>query len=143
MGLDVVASRSNNFVDVSTDGQNFVLALAQRNRAPDGSCFTQPFDYPAGSRIYVTTAGSNGKNWSPLVPLAPRDSNDGPRDGHSFQFMPAVDCALGVCQAIWYDSIRDSIRNLGYLESTGNNAAADKFEQFPFLARLLPACRHC
>ena len=134
VGLDVVASRSNNFVDISADGENFVIALTQRNLAPDGTCLTQPFDYPAGSRVFVTTAGSNGKNWSPLVPLAPRDSNDGPRNGHSFQLMPAVDCALGVCQAIWYDSLRDSQRNLGFLEAAGNDAAADKFEQFPFLA---------
>jgi hypothetical protein len=134
VGLDVVASRSNNFVDISTDGENFVIALTQRNLAPDGTCLTQPFDYPAGSRVYVTTAGSNGKNWSDLVPLAPRDSSHGPRNGHSFQLMPAVDCALGVCQAIWYDSIRDSQRNLGFLKSAGNDAAADKFEQFPFLA---------
>jgi hypothetical protein len=134
VGLDVVASRSNNFVDISTDRDNFVIALTQRNRAPDGSCLTQPFDYAAGSRVYLTTAGSSGKNWSGLVPLAPRDSSDGPRNGHSFQLMPAVDCALGVCQAIWYDSIRDSIRNLGFLESAGKDAAADRFEQFPFLA---------
>jgi hypothetical protein len=134
VGLDVVASRSNNFVDISTDGENFVMALTQRKQSPAGGCLTQPFNYPAGSRVYVTTAGSSAKNWSPLVPLAPRDSNDGPRNGHSFQLMPAVDCALGVCQAIWYDSIRDSQRNLGYLESAGKSTVADKFEQFPFLA---------
>ncbi len=137
----IVASRTNNFVDVSNDGNYFVMVLAGRLRGPPpgNSCFIPPFDYPAGSRVYVTRAGSSGKNWIAPEPLALRDATDGPRDGHSFQFMPAVDCVLGVCQAIWYDSLRDSIRNLSYLEpmpAEGMPArnwpsAVTAFETFP------------
>ena len=114
-----VASRTNNFVDVSNDGGNFVMVLAERQRNLQGGCLTEPFDYPAGSRVLVTKAGSNGKNWSTPVEIAPHIAND-PRfpqgvAPHSFKFMPAVDCELSLCQAIWYDSINDSIRNIGYL----------------------------
>jgi hypothetical protein len=124
--FDTVASRTNNFVDVSADGSNFVMVLAEKKRDLNGDCATQPFDYPAGSRVLVTTADSDGRGWSkPLVPIAPREGQGLPGDGHSFQFMPAVDCVLGVCQAIWYDSINDSIRNLNYLSPPGNAAAAE------------------
>ena len=136
--LAIVASRTNNFVDLTHDGSNFIMVLAGRLRNPlDQSCLTTPFDYPAGSRVYVTKAGSNGKNWSTPVQIAPRDASDGPRDGHSFQFMPAVSCVLGKCLAIWYDSIRDSIRNLSYVENRPAEfggpwtSAANAFEQFP------------
>ena len=128
----IVASRTNNFVDVSNDGSNFIMVLAGRLRnSVDDSCFTPPFDYPAGSRVYVTKAGPSGKNWIAPEPLAPRDASDGPRDGHSFQFMPAVDCVLGVCQAIWYDSIRDSKRTFDYLAARNWTSAAVAFEHFP------------
>ncbi|MDH3490870.1 MAG: HYR domain-containing protein [Gammaproteobacteria bacterium] len=131
----IVASRTNNFVDVSNDGNNFIMVLAGRLRGPPpgNSCFTPPFDYPAGSRVYVTKSGPSGKNWIAPVPLAPRNSDDGPRDGHSFQFMPALTCILSTCQAIWYDSIRDSIRTFDYLQSPARNwpSAANAFETFP------------
>ena len=111
------------------------MVLAERLRSPvNNSCLTEPFNYPAGSRVLVTKAGSNGKGWSAPIPIAPRSGSDGPRNGHSFQFMPAVDCVLGVCQAIWYDTILDSIRNLTYLEGTPARDwtdAADAFETFP------------
>jgi hypothetical protein len=45
--------------------------------------------------------------------------------------MPAVDCVLGQCQAIWYDSINDSARNINYLMSTGRSDAVDQFVNFP------------
>jgi len=140
--FDTVASRTNNFVDVSSDGSNFVMVLAEKKRDLNGDCSTQPFDYPAGSRVLVTTAGSNGRGWSTPTPIAPLADFEEPRvapyprDRHSFQFMPAVDCELGVCQAIWYDSINDSNRNISFL--TGNSeapgfdpAAADAFINFP------------
>ncbi len=133
LGLDTVAARTNNFVDLSNDGDNFVMVLAQRLAGPDG-CLTQPFDYAAGSRVYVTWSGASGKGWKTPVPLAPRDASDGPRNGHSFQFMPAVDCARGICQAVWYDTINDSIRNLSYLENTGRTEAANIFERYPLFA---------
>jgi hypothetical protein len=133
LGLDVVASRTNNFVDLGNDGNNFVMVLSQRFEGPDG-CLDQPFDYPAGSRVYVTWSGGNGKGWQPLVPLAPRDGSDGPRNGHSFQFMPAVDCARGTCQAIWYDTLRDSQRNLSFLDNSGRSDAATIFETYPLFA---------
>jgi hypothetical protein len=128
--FETVASRTNNFVDVASDGSNFVAVLAHRLAGPDG-CLAQPFDYQAGSRVLVTTAGSNGKNWSTPQEIAPRDDQGFPRDGHSFQFMPAVDCVLGECQAIWYDSIRDSIRNINYLQSVGKTDAVNAFVNFP------------
>jgi len=141
--FDTVASRTNNFVDVSSDGRNFVMVFAEKKRDLNGNCSTQPFDYPAGSRVLVTTAGSNGRGWStPPTPLAPLADFEEPRvapyplDRHSFQFMPAVDCELGVCQAIWYDSINDSNRNISYLAGNSeapsfNPAAADAFINFP------------
>jgi hypothetical protein len=128
--FETVASRTNNFVDVSSDGSNFVAVLANRLPGPDG-CLAEPFDYPAGSRVLVTTAGSNGRNWSTPQEIAPRSGQGLPRDGHSFQFMPAVDCVLGQCQAIWYDSINDSARNINYLMSTGRSDAVDQFVNFP------------
>ncbi len=129
--FETVASRTNNFVDVAGNGSNFVAVLAERQRDPSGECLTQPFDYQAGSRVLVTTAGLNGKNWSTPVEIAPRSNADGPRDGHSFQFMPAVDCVLGVCQAIWYDSINDSIRTINYLNDLGKTDAVNAFVNFP------------
>jgi hypothetical protein len=128
--FETVASRTNNFVDVANDGSNFVAVLTSRLPGP-GGCLSEPFDYPAGSRVFVTTAGANGKNWSTPQEIAPRNGQGFPRDGHSFQFMPAVDCVLGECQAIWYDSINDSIRNINYLESVGKSDAVDAFVHFP------------
>jgi len=131
----IVASRTNNFVDLTNDGNIFIMVLAGRLSNPvDNSCFTPPFDYPAGSRVFVTKSGPSGKNWITPEPLAPRNGSDGPRNGHSFQFMPAVDCVLGVCQAIWYDSIRDSIRALDYLQASPSRnwpSAVTAFETFP------------
>jgi len=129
----IVTSRTNNFVDVSSDGDNFVMVLTSRARNPlDQSCFTPPFDYAAGSRVLVTTSGASGRNWTAPIEIAPRDGGDGPANGHSFQFMPAVDCVLGVCQAIWYDTLFDSIRNIGYMSARGWNDAVDAFVAFPF-----------
>ncbi len=129
--FETVASRTNNFVDVAGNGSQFVAVLAERQRDPSGGCLTQPFDYQAGSRVLVTTAGANGRNWSTPVEIAPRSNADGPRNGHSFQFMPAVDCVLGICQAIWYDSINDSARSIGYLNGLGKTDAVDAFVNFP------------
>ena len=131
--FQTVASRTNNFVDVSNDGENFVMVLANRLPDPQGGCLTQPFDYPASSRVLVTTAGSNGRNWSAPIEIAPRDDPSFPQNGHSFQFMPAVDCVLGVCQAIWYDSINDSIRNIQFLTDQGKSDAVTAFVNFPLL----------
>lgn len=64
--FQTVASRTNNFVDIASDGSNFIAVLTHRLAGPDG-CLARPFDYPAGSRILVTTAGSNGKNWSTQI----------------------------------------------------------------------------
>jgi len=127
--FETVASRTNNFVDVTSDGRNFIAVLAQRIPGPDG-CLTQPFNYQTGSRVFVM-ASSTGRNWSTPEKLAMRSGQGFPRDGHSFQIMPAVDCVLGVCQAIWYDSINDSIRNINFLESAGKHDAVDAFVNFP------------
>jgi hypothetical protein len=131
--FQTIASRTNNFVDVTSDGSNFVAVLANRLPGPDG-CLSRPFEYQAGSRVLVTTAGARGNNWSTPVEIAPRSGQGLPRDGHSFQFMPAVDCVLGQCQAIWYDSIRDSIRNISYLQSSERADSIDAFVNFPFFA---------
>jgi len=136
--FETVASRTNNFVDISTNGSRFVMVLTNRLLGP-GGCLSEPFDYPTGSRVLVTTAGANGKSWTPPIEIAPRDESDPnyssfPADGHSYQFMPAVDCELGICQAIWYDSIRDSIRNINYLEGQGKTDAVNAFVNYPFFA---------
>ena len=122
--FETVVSRTNNFVDISNDGSRFVMVLTNRLLDPQGGCLTEPFDYQAGSRVLVTTAGSNGKGWTPPIEMAPDDN-------HRFEFMPAVDCELGICQAIWYDSIKDSIRNINYLNSQNKPDAVDAFVNFP------------
>jgi len=129
--FQTVASRTNSFVDLSSDDEHFVMVLAQHKLDPSGGCLTRPFDYPSGSRVSVLTAGSNGKNWSDPVEIAPRNDPALPRNGHSFQFMPAIDCVLGHCLSIWYDSINDSIRNISFLESADKIDAVDAFVNFP------------
>jgi hypothetical protein len=141
----VVAPRTNNFVDVSNDGENFIMVLASRLEGP-GGCLDPSFDYLAGSRVLVTAAAKQKpKNWSIPVELAPVDPA-GPASGHSYQFMPAVDCVLGVCQSIWYDSFRDSARNIAWLESL-SGAPQDvqddvrAFTSFPFFGDFLYALK--
>jgi hypothetical protein len=135
--FETVASRTNNFVDISNDGNRFVMVLANRLAGP-GGCLSQPFDYKTGSRVLVTTARSDGKGWKPPIEIAPLQDDDprflGENNAHSFQIMPAVDCELGICQAIWYDSIRDSIRNVNYLANLEKNDAVDAFLNYPFFA---------
>ena len=51
--------------------------------------------------------------------------------------MPVVDCSLGVCQIAWWDSRRDSARNLQFLaaqNSDSADAAAQFFRNVPILA---------
>jgi len=136
--FETVASRTNNFVDVTNDGNRFVMVLTNRLLDPTDGCFTTPFDYATGSRVLVTTARSDGKGWKTPIEIAPRDNTDPgfpfPENGHSFQFMPAVDCELGICQVIWYDSIKDSIRSINYLNGQGKTDAVEAFVNYPFFA---------
>ena len=53
--FETIASRTNNFVDVTNDGSRFVMVLTNRLLDPQGGCFTTPFDYPVGSRVLVTS----------------------------------------------------------------------------------------
>jgi hypothetical protein len=123
------AARTNDFPWVGQDGSNFIMVYSERRFGPDG-CLANPNE-PSDSRIVALVGSANGKNWS----STPVEID--PNPNHGFQFMPVVDCSLGVCQVAWWDSRRDSARTRAFLEAQ-NNAAADAaltaFENLPILA---------
>ena len=127
---DVAASRTNDFPSASHNGDKFIVAYSERRPSSDGGCFTT-FDQPVDSRVKVIAGSANGKNWSAPVEVAPN-----PDVG--FQFMPVVDCSLGVCQVGWWDSRFDTQRVRNYLEnvstSPGAATALNRFLTYPVLA---------
>jgi hypothetical protein len=125
----VAAARTNDFPWVSEDGSKFVMVYSERRRSSDGGCLTVPGE-PSDSRIVATVGSANGKNWSTPVEVASNPN-------HGFQFMPVVDCSLGICQIAWWDSRRDSERVRNFLTAQGGPVAAaalSAFENVPFLA---------
>ncbi len=125
---DISASRTNGFVSISNNGEFFAMTYPVRRRAPDGSCVTEPpFEFPSDSRVMLVTSPASGSDWGLPVPLAPREE-------HGFQFMPTLECSLGVCQALWYDTVRDSQRAISFLEALGDLEARDAFVNFPLFA---------
>ena len=128
----LAAARTNDFPWVSQDGSNFVMVYSERRRSSDGGCLTN-LSEPSDSRIVATVGSANGKNWSVPQEVAPNL-------GHGFQFMPVVDCSLGICQVAWWDSRRDSQRTRDFLvqaDADGNPFALLSLEYFanvPLLA---------
>ena len=125
----LAAARTNDFPWVSQDGSKFVMVYSERRRSSDGGCLTR-LDEPSDSRIMATVGSANGKNWSTPTEVAPNLE-------HGFQFMPVVDCSLGVCQVAWWDSRRDSERVHDYLTNQGTPAALSALDYFlnvPILA---------
>jgi hypothetical protein len=125
----LAAARTNDFPWVSQDGSNFIMVFSARRSSSDGGCMTIPTE-PADSRIMAVVGSANGKNWSDVFEVAPNS-------GHGFQFMPVVECSLGVCQVAWWDSRRDSARTLQFLSAQNNDfadAAAQYFMSVPILA---------
>ncbi len=125
----LASARSNDFPWVSQDGSRFVMVYSERRKSSDGGCLSIPTE-PSDSRIVATVGSPNGRNWSAPVEVDPNLA-------HGFQFMPVIDCSLGLCQIAWWDSRRDSARTRSYLEAQGNaasDAALAYFESVPFLA---------
>ena len=120
------AARTNDFPWVSQDGSNFVMVYSERRFGPDG-CLGNPSE-PSDSRIMATVGSPNGRNWS----TPPQKVDDNP--DHGFQFMPVVDCSLGVCQVAWWDSRRDSARVRQFLQAKGQDAILTVFENISILA---------
>ena len=116
------ASRTNDFPVVSENGSNFIMLYSERTLNSDGSCFTA-FDEPTDSRIKVVIGSANGKNWGDPVEVAPYA-------GHGFQFMPAVDCSLGICQGAWWDTRRNSTRTINFLQGQASEFADNALTAF-------------
>lgn len=123
------ASRTNDFPWTSQNGSNFIMVYSERRRSSDGGCLTLTNE-PSDSRIVAIVGSANGRNWSDPVEVAPTSA-------HGFQFMPSVDCSLGVCQISWWDTRRDSARTREFLLERGTPvdlAALDAFETIPIFA---------
>lgn len=123
------AARTNDFPWTSQDGSHFITVYSERHHSPDGGCLTDP-NAPSDSRIMAVIGSANGKNWSAPIEVAPNPA-------HGFQFMPVVECSLGICQVAWWDSRRDSARVRDFLTAqVGEFAAAAlaAFENLPILA---------
>ena len=128
-GSSAAASRTNDFPWVSQDGSNFIMVYSERRRSPDGGCLTN-LNAPSDARIKAVVGSADGGTWSKPVEIAPNTA-------HGFQFMPVVDCALGVCQVAWWDSRRDSARTIDFLsgsEDAFTQAALSAFVNLPILA---------
>jgi hypothetical protein len=127
---DVAASRTNDFPSASHNGEKFIIAYSERRPSSDGGCFTT-FDQPIDSRVKVIAGSVNGKNWGSPVEVAPNADV-------GFQFMPVIDCSLGVCQVGWWDSRFDTQRVRNYFKnistSTAATAALNAFLTYPVLA---------
>lgn len=127
---DVSASRTNDFPSASHNGEKFIVAYSERRPSSDGGCFTT-FDQPIDSRVKVIAGSANGKNWGAPIEVAPNADV-------GFQFMPVVDCSLGVCQVGWWDSRFDTQRVRNYLENVSASPAApaalNAFLTYPVLA---------
>lgn len=119
------ASRTNDFPWVSQNGSNFIMVWSERRRSSDGGCLTNP-DEPSDSRIVASIGTRNGNNWSTAVEVAPNP-------GHGFQFMPVVDCALGLCQIAWWDTRRNSQSKREFLLAQGDAAALGALQAFETL----------
>jgi hypothetical protein len=123
------AARTNDFPWVGQDGSRFIMVYSERRHGPEG-CMANP-DMPSDPRIVAVVGSGDGTDWS----TDPIEID--PNPNHGFQFMPVVDCSLGVCQVAWWDSRRDSLRTRQFLEAQ-NNAGADAalvaFENLSILA---------
>ncbi|MDH3620131.1 MAG: DUF5011 domain-containing protein [Gammaproteobacteria bacterium] len=121
------AARTNDFPWVSQDGSRFVMVYSKRRLSSIGDgCLTDP-NAPSDSRIVAIVGSANGRTWTEPEEVAPNTD-------HGFQFMPVVDCSLGVCQVAWWDSRRDSARVRDYLLARDQQAVLDYFESVPILA---------
>ncbi len=123
------AARTNTFPWVSSDGGRFVLVYAERRRDSDGNCMGN-LSEPSDSRIVATVSDPTAKQWGSPTQVAPTTD-------HGFQFMPVVECSLGICQIAWWDTVRDSQRTRDFLLEQGDPvalAALDAFENLPIFA---------
>jgi len=106
-----------------------MMVYSERRLNSDGTCFTN-FNEPTDSRVKAVVGSADGTMWSPPVEIAPNP-------GHGFQFMPAVDCSLGVCQGGWWDSRFDTLRATNYLQNVSTSPkrlqALEAFLNFPVL----------
>ena len=128
-GSSAAASRTNDFPWVSQDGSNFVMVYSERRQSPGGGCLTNP-NAPSDARIKAVVGTADGNTWSAPVEVAPNVA-------HGFQFMPVVDCALGICQVAWWDSRRDSARTIDFLSGSPDGfaqSALSAFVNLPVLA---------
>jgi hypothetical protein len=125
----IAASRTNDFPSASHNGEYFIMLYSERKLNSDGTCFTN-FNEPTDSRIKAIVGSADGTMWSNPVEIAPNP-------GHGFQFMPAIDCSLGVCQGGWWDSRFDTLRTTNYLQNVSTNPkrlqALEAFLNFPVL----------
>ena len=125
----LAAARTNDFPWVSQDGSNFIMVYSERRFNPEEGCLNST-DTPPDSRIMAQVGSANGKDWSGPFEVAPNPF-------HGFQFMPVVECSLGICQIAWWDSRRDSARTLQFLGAQNDDfadAAAQYFLSAPILA---------
>jgi hypothetical protein len=122
------AARTNDFPWVSQNGSNFIMVYSERRRSSDGGCLSVPGE-PSDSRIMAIVGSKDGLRWSDPVEVAPNPA-------HGFQFMPTVECSLGVCQIAWWDSRRDSLRTREYLQNgtAKQQEALTAFENLPIFA---------
>ena len=123
------AARTSAFAWTSHNGNNRVVMYAERKPSSDGGCFTA-FDAPTDSRVKAIVGSADGLTWSDPVEVAPNP-------GHGFQFQPVVNCTLGRCLAMWWDSRFDTSRVVEYLTTVSTNPRAldalDAFLNMPFL----------
>ena len=122
------AARTNDFPWVSQNGSNFLMVYSERKRSSDGTCLGNTNE-PSDSRIMAVVGSSNGRNWSNPIEIAPNAA-------HGFQYMPTVECSLGVCQIAWWDTRRDSARTRAFLQNgtPAQQAALTAFENLPIFA---------
>ena len=114
--VDSVSFRTNDFPWVSATGDEFLLVYSERPRDAAGNCV-----FNQGTRI-MARSSRNGTSWSDAVEISPVA-------GHAFQFMPAVSCARGSCQALWYDTRNESLAFEAALTGIGTK----HWEENPFI----------
>jgi hypothetical protein len=131
---EAVSFRTNDFPWVSATGDTYVLAYSERPRDEvTGNCI-----FDRGTRIIVRTS-PDGRNWSDPLVVSPVGSGaDDPFGldddlGHAFQFMPALTCARGACQVIWYDTRNESAAFAAALQPELSAGAPAYWEDNPYI----------
>ncbi len=117
---EAASFRTNDFPWVSATGDDYVLVYSERPRDGGGNCVLDQ-----GTRIMVRTS-QNGTSWSNAVEVSPVA-------GHAFQFMPALNCARGSCQVLWYDTRNESAAFTAALQPELAAGAPAYWENNPFI----------